>query len=172
MNDGKYYSIIRNKSHDFLGYFIGGTQDYIHEKTRNLSDKEKRGLVGAMICDDQDEVVGFVSESFTKGYGIFDKSFSSQETMCDKQNKINSIIESAEKLIAAYNTVVKNREWIAMQAVASVNGFTYTGPWIAKEIGDLAETIKLAKMSTEKSCHDRPNHSYCGNREPVQEPTV
>jgi hypothetical protein len=172
MNDSKYYTIIRKCSHDFLGYTIEGTQDYIHEKTKNLSDETKRSLVGAMICDDQDEVIGYVSESFTQGYSIFDKAFTSQETMCDKQNKINSIIESAEKLITAYNAVVRNREWIAMQAVASVNGFTYTGPWIAKEIGDLAETIKAAKLSTKEDCHDRPNNSCCGSRDSLKDPVI
>lgn len=82
--------------------------------------------------------------------------------MCKKQQAIKELTAAATALIEKYNSVIQDREWVAMQAVARVNGFTYRGPWIAQEIQTLAAVVETTIAKEENQCNDRPANPCSG----------
>jgi hypothetical protein len=80
--------------------------------------------------------------------------------MCKKQELIHELCNAAVALIEKYNSVIQDREWVAMQAVSRASGFAYRGPWIAKEVQDLATLVEAAKMSEKNQCHDKSTDTH------------
>lgn len=107
------------------------------------------------------ELYGVISLDYKHGDDIFAtrlKAKTEKQSMCKKQQTIKELTAAATALIEKYNSVIQDREWVAMQAVARVNGFTYRGPWIAQEIQTLAAVVETTIAKEENQCNDRPTN--------------
>lgn len=134
---------------------LTGTKEELNKFCEQMCISKVWGV--AITNKDLTEVVGHISQDYMPGDDIFEtrlKAKAEKQSMCKKQQTIKEITAAATALIEKYNSVIQDREWVAMQAVARVNGFTYRGPWIAQEIQALASVIETTNAIEGKKCND------------------
>lgn len=129
---------------------LWGTKESINEACEAWGGGE---IAGEEILEYKLVSKARISYDYKTGDNVFDHItyvlIPEQKPMCNKQETINKLTSAATKLIEKYNAVIQDREWIAMQAVARVNGYTYRGPWIADDIASLAALVIETKKQAE-----------------------
>jgi hypothetical protein len=162
------------RKHGHLEKAIGEYADTIYFVSRAGAWGSKESINESCAAEGAGEVCGQeileyklvsknrISYTYETGDDIFNHITTpinhEQQSMCKKQQTIKELTAAATALIEKYNSVIQDREWVAMQAVARVNGFTYRGPWIAQEVEALAKLI-TANRGQEGACNDRPTDS-------------